>query len=55
MPEALSRGLTTVAQPSLREGERAGELLHSPPRDGLPVVDVLPTELVRGRTAGPPA
>jgi hypothetical protein len=29
--------------------------VHSPPRDGEPVVDVLPTELVRGRTAGPPA
>jgi DNA-binding LacI/PurR family transcriptional regulator len=55
IPEALSRGLTTVSQPSLEKGKRAGRLLHSPPRDGLPVVDVLPTELVRGRTAGPPA
>ena len=25
------------------------------PRDGLPVIDVLPTEEVRGRTAGQPA
>jgi DNA-binding LacI/PurR family transcriptional regulator len=55
IPDALSRGLTTVSQPSLEKGKRAGRLLHSPPRDGLPVIDVLPTELVRGRTAGPPA
>jgi DNA-binding LacI/PurR family transcriptional regulator len=55
IPEALSRGLTTVSQPSLEKGKRAGRLLHSPPRDGLPVIDVLPTELVRGRTVGPPA
>jgi DNA-binding LacI/PurR family transcriptional regulator len=55
IPEALNRGLTTVSQPSLEKGKRAGRLLHSPPRDGLPVIDVLPTELVRGRTAGPPA
>jgi DNA-binding LacI/PurR family transcriptional regulator len=55
IPEALNRGLTTVSQPTLEKGKRAGRLLHSPPRDGLPVIDVLPTELVRGRTAGPPA
>jgi DNA-binding LacI/PurR family transcriptional regulator len=55
IPEALNRGLTTVSQPSLEKGKRAGRLLHSPPRDGLPVIDVLPTEVVRGRTAGPPA
>jgi DNA-binding LacI/PurR family transcriptional regulator len=55
VPEAIRRGLTTVAQPSLRKGRRAGELLHSPPRSGLPVIDVLDTELKRGRTAGPPA
>ena len=54
VPDALRRGLTTVAQPSLEKGRRAGELLHSPPRSGLPVDDVLPTELIRGRTAGPP-
>lgn len=53
--EALSRGLATVAQPSTEKGRRAGRLLHAPPRDGVPVVIVLPTELVRGRTAGPPA
>ncbi|MCV7283619.1 LacI family DNA-binding transcriptional regulator [Mycolicibacterium flavescens] len=55
VPEALRRGLTTVAQPSVEKGRRAGRLLHQPPRSGLPVVDVLDTELVRGRTSGPPA
>src|SRR6185312_4546030 len=53
--EAISRGLTTVAQPSLQKGRRAGELVHKPPRSGLPVVELLATELIRGRTAGPPA
>jgi DNA-binding LacI/PurR family transcriptional regulator len=55
VPEAINRGLTTVAQPSLQKGRRAGELLLNPPRLGLPVVELLDTELVRGRTAGPPA
>ena len=55
VPEAISRGLTTVAQPSLQKGRRAGELLLNPPRSGLPVVELLDTELIRGRTAGPPA
>ena len=55
VPEALQRGLTTVAQPSIEKGRRAGELLHNPPRSGLPVLEVLETELVRGRTSGPPA
>jgi DNA-binding LacI/PurR family transcriptional regulator len=55
VPEAIRRGLTTVAQPSLQKGRRAGELVHQPPRSGLPVVELLRTELFRGRTAGPPA
>ncbi|OBA84481.1 LacI family transcriptional regulator [Mycobacterium sp. 1164966.3] len=55
VPEAISRGLTTVAQPSLQKGRRAGELVQKPPRSGLPVVELLATELIRGRTAGPPA
>ena len=55
VPEALRRGLTTVVQPSLDKGRRAGRLLHSPPRSGLPVIDVLDTEVVRGRTSGAPA
>jgi len=54
VPEAISRGLTTVVQPSLRKGRRAGELLLRPPRTGLPVIDLLDTELIRGRTVGPP-
>lgn len=52
VPEALARGLTTVVQPSLDKGRHAGRLLHSPPRSGLPVIDILDTEVVRGRTAG---
>ncbi len=55
VPEALRRGLTTVVQPSMEKGRRAGRLLHNPPRSGLPVIDVLDTEVVRGRTSGPPA
>ncbi|MGH3676068.1 MAG: LacI family DNA-binding transcriptional regulator [Mycobacterium sp.] len=55
IPEALRRGLTTVLQPSLEKGRRAGRLLHSPPRSGLPVIDVLDTKVIRGRTAGAPA
>jgi DNA-binding LacI/PurR family transcriptional regulator len=54
VPDALRRGLTTVKQPSLEKGLRAGNLLHNPPRSGLPVIDVLDTELIRGRTSGPP-
>ncbi len=54
VPDAISRGLTTVAQPSLQKGRRAGELLLNPPRSGLPVVELLDTELIRGRTSGPP-
>jgi DNA-binding LacI/PurR family transcriptional regulator len=53
IPEAISRGLTTVAQPSLQKGRRAGELLHE--GNIHPTVEVLDTELIRGRTAGPPA
>ncbi|MGE0219106.1 LacI family DNA-binding transcriptional regulator [Mycolicibacterium sp.] len=55
VPDAIARGLTTVAQPSVEKGRRAGELLNNPPRSGLPVVEVLDTEVVRGRTSGPPA
>lgn len=55
VPEALARGLTTVTQSSVAKGRAAGKLLHEPPRSGLPVVEILQTELVRGRTSGPPA
>jgi DNA-binding LacI/PurR family transcriptional regulator len=53
VPDAISRGLTTVAQPSLQKGRRAGELVH---RGHIHAeVEVLGTELIRGRTARPPA
>ncbi len=55
IPDAVRRGLTTVVQSSVEKGRRAGQLLHNPPRSGLPVVEVLGTEVVRGRTSGPPA
>ncbi|BBZ47102.1 LacI family transcriptional regulator [Mycobacterium parmense] len=55
VPEAVSRGLTTVSQPSLQKGRRAGALLLNPPRSGLPATELLDTELMRGRTAGPPS
>ena len=45
---------STVSQPSLEKGRTAGRILHSPSWSGLPVVEILPTELTRGRTAGPP-
>jgi DNA-binding LacI/PurR family transcriptional regulator len=54
IPDALARGLTTVKQPSVEKGRRAGRLLHNPPHSGLPVVELLATEVVRGRTSGPP-
>jgi DNA-binding LacI/PurR family transcriptional regulator len=53
VPEARRRGLTTVAQPSLQKGRRAGEIVHR--ADIPPTVEVLDTELIRGRTARPPA
>jgi DNA-binding LacI/PurR family transcriptional regulator len=53
VPEAMNRGLTTLAQPSLQKGRRAGELLLS--GDINPTIEVLDTTLIRGRTAGPPA
>ncbi|MCB9438992.1 MAG: LacI family DNA-binding transcriptional regulator [Mycolicibacterium sp.] len=55
VPEALRRGLTTVVQPTVDKGRRAGRLLLNPPRNGLPVAEVLDTEVFRGRTLGPPA
>jgi DNA-binding LacI/PurR family transcriptional regulator len=53
VPEAMNRGLTTVAQPSLEKGRRAGELVLK--GDINPTIEVLGTQLIRGRTAGPPA
>ena len=54
VPDALARGLTTVAQPSLEKGRRAGYLLNHPPHTGIPAVEILDTELIRGRTAVAP-
>ena len=55
VPEARRRGLCTVSQSSMDKGRAAGKLLHNPPRTGLPAEEVLPTQLIRGRTARPPA
>jgi len=41
-----------VAFGQTAEGRRAGELLHK--GDINPTTEVLDTELIRGRTAGPP-
>ena len=38
----------------MEKGRIAGRMLHNPPRSGLPIVEILPTELIRGRTAGLP-
>ena len=54
VPDALARGLATVSQPSLEKGRRAGYLLNNPPRSPVPVIEVLDTELIRGRTAAAP-
>lgn len=51
--DALRAGLTTVRQSAEDKGRRAGALLLRPPRSGVPVAEVLPTELVVGRTTGP--
>ena len=42
----------TTTDPSAEPAIRL--ITTTPPRSGLPVVEVLPTELVRGRTACPP-
>lgn len=54
IPDGLKRGLTTVFQSGFEKGRRAGRLLRNPPRSGPPALEVLPTELIRGRTCGPP-
>ena len=48
IPDALARGLTTVKQPSIEKGS-GRPMLHNPPRSGLPTVEVLDTEVARGR------
>ncbi|WP_292722802.1 substrate-binding domain-containing protein, partial [Microbacterium sp. 13-71-7] len=50
----LDRALTTVRQPLYERGRVAGELVTSLLRGERPESVVLPVELVRGETAGPP-
>ncbi|MFF0814647.1 LacI family DNA-binding transcriptional regulator [Rhodococcus sp. NPDC003318] len=52
--EALRAGLTTVRQPAEEKGRRAGALLLRESHSGVSSVEMLPTELVPGRTAAPP-
>lgn len=54
VPEALATGLTTVRQPAEEKGRRAGALLLSDSHSGVPSVEILDTELIRGHTAAPP-
>lgn len=51
--EAIRQGLTTTRQPQEEKGRRAGALLMSPSFSGVDTVEILETELLRGRTAGP--
>ncbi|MFD4293514.1 substrate-binding domain-containing protein [Rhodococcus sp. NPDC058505] len=51
---ALRMGLTTVRQPAEEKGRRAGELLHRTAQSGIVDVEMLDTELIRGRTSAPP-
>ncbi|WP_345352921.1 substrate-binding domain-containing protein [Rhodococcus olei] len=54
VPEALRVGLTTVQQPAEEKGRRAGALLLRPSHSGIATVEMLDTELLRGRTSAPP-
>lgn len=54
VPRALRVGLTTIRQPAEEKGRRAGALLHRTTQSGVAAVEILDTELVRGRTAAPP-
>ena len=54
VPEAVRAGLTTVRQPVREKGRMAGELLLNRGERTEPRSVVLPTQLVEGRTAGPP-
>jgi DNA-binding LacI/PurR family transcriptional regulator len=46
-------GLTTVRQSAEDKGRIAGALLLHPPRNGMPVIETLETQLLIGRTTGP--
>lgn len=54
VPEAIRVGLTTVRQPAEEKGRRAGALLLRQSHSGVAPVEILDTELVRGRTSAPP-
>lgn len=55
IPQARAAGLTTVVQPVVEKGRSAGALLLTPVTGRPePRTVVLPTELVVGRTSGPP-
>lgn len=54
VPEAERLGLTTVRQPMLEKGRTAGRLLLDPGDGTGPRTVLLDTELVTGRTCGPP-
>lgn len=51
--EAERLGLTTVRQSAEDKGRIAGALLLHPPRNGMPVIETLETQLLIGRTTGP--
>ena len=52
--DAIRENVTTVRQDAEEKGRRAGALLVSTARSGVVAAEFLPTELVKGRTAGPP-
>ncbi|MGW0040620.1 LacI family DNA-binding transcriptional regulator [Rhodococcus sp. NPDC003348] len=54
VPDASRVGLTTVRQPAEEKGRRAGAMLLRDSHSGVATVEILDTELVRGRTAAPP-
>jgi DNA-binding LacI/PurR family transcriptional regulator len=54
VPEAERAGLTTVRQPLREKGRTAGRLLLQRGDRSRPRRVLLPTELVTGRTSGPP-
>ncbi|MCJ0891422.1 MAG: LacI family DNA-binding transcriptional regulator [Rhodococcus sp. (in: high G+C Gram-positive bacteria)] len=52
--DAIRENLTTVRQDAEEKGRRAGKLVLSSSHSGIVAAETLPTELFRGRTAGPP-
>ena len=55
VPEALARGPDHCRAAQHREGPSRRAAAAQPAASGLPVIEVLDTEVVRGRTSGPPA